>query len=61
MSSALRETYSAAARAEWCNLLTMAALPGRRVDVRTVRRLARAAKVGAAEVAAAIVACGARS
>ncbi|MFA9271215.1 MAG: hypothetical protein ACEQSX_10735 [Baekduiaceae bacterium] len=59
--SLLRETYAAEARAEWANLLAMAAQPGRRVLARTVRRLGRAAGVDAAEVALAIVTTGAVS
>ncbi|TAK26748.1 MAG: hypothetical protein EPO40_19710 [Myxococcaceae bacterium] len=48
--SALRATYSGEARAEWENLLVMAALPGRPVALRTVRRLGRAAGVDASEI-----------
>lgn len=47
----LAETYRAEERAEWQNLLVMAALPGRRVTLRTVRRLGRAAGVSAPEIA----------
>lgn len=49
--SPLRETYAREERADWENLLVMAALPGRRVTLRTVRRLGRAAGVSAAEIA----------
>lgn len=55
----LGETYRAEERAEWENLLVMARLPGRRVALRTVRRLGRAAGVSAAEIASVAAEIGA--
>lgn len=49
--SLLGETYRAEERAEWENLLAMAAQGGRPVLLRTVKRLGRKAGVPAAEVA----------
>lgn len=57
--SPLRTLYAAEARAEWANLLAMAAEDGRRPSVRVVRRLGRAAGVTPATIAAAIVVTGA--
>lgn len=48
--SALRTHYAGEARAEWANLLAMAAQGGRPVQLRTVKRLGRAADVARAEV-----------
>lgn len=49
--SPLGETYRAEERAEWENLLAMAAQGGRPVRRRDVQRLGRKAGVPAAEVA----------
>ncbi len=57
----LAETYRTEERAEWANLLVMAALPGRRVLLRTVRRLGREAGIPRAEVDRVAAAVGAVS
>lgn len=47
--NARREHYLAEARAEWANLQVMGVLPGRRVTLRVLNRLATAAQVDDAE------------
>jgi len=59
--SARRTLYAAEAAADWQNLLAMAAQGGRPVQLRTVKRLARAAGVPSAEVTRVAAAIGAAS
>lgn len=59
--SAARVHYAAEARADWQNLLEMAAQGGRPVALRTVQRLGRRAGLDAAEVARVAAALGCAS
>ena len=55
------ELRAAEASAEWTNLLTMLAQPGRRPDAATVARMGRAAKAAPAEIRRAVALLGAAS